>query len=70
MKINIKPRGFNIEYSKLPVGLFMYKDTICFITEYDESFIVESGESFWGGTSDKLSREKLICMPLEIEVVE
>lgn len=32
-----------------PIGLFIHDDTLCFKTDYDEAYIVRSGERFWGG---------------------
>lgn len=35
-----------IPLNEYPYGLFCYKDTICFKNEYNEAFIVSSGEFF------------------------
>lgn len=60
-----------------PPGLFMFGSTLGFKSEYkteslsrpgfwqSDAYVVESGEYFWGGTSDPEAREKLIVAPLE-----
>lgn len=56
-----------------PPGLFMYNGTLGFKSEYFAStpikmevFCVESGEFFWGGTSDFLIRAHLLVTPMQI----
>jgi hypothetical protein len=54
-----------------PPGLFWFGDCLGFKSEYgdnygnSEAFCVESGEYFWGGTTDKTAREKLTVTPFE-----
>lgn len=55
-----------------PPGLFRFGDGIGFKSEYgdnagnSEAFCVESGEYFWGGTSSKADRERLMVAPFEL----
>lgn len=45
------------ELQDCPVGLFLHDNELCLKTEYGlDSYIVSSGEMFWGGVS---SREEL-----------
>ena len=54
VKITISPE---CELRDCPIGLFLYNNELCMKTEYDlDSYIVSSGEMFWGGVS---SREEL-----------
>lgn len=43
-----------------PHGLFVYENTLCFKDEYNDSYIISSGEAFWGGTKTKDERDNLI----------
>jgi len=58
-----------------PPGLFHFGDCLGFKSEYrtrlashlyqTDAYVVESGEYFWGGTSDPAEREKLLVTPLD-----
>lgn len=55
-----------------PIGLFMSKDdnVLCVKTEYGlESYIVESGEIFWGGTDNVKDLAKVEVYPCEVNYV-
>ena len=64
-----------------PPGLFLYQGTLGFKSEYkteslshpgfwqSDAYVVESGEYFWGGTSDPVEREKLMVDLVDHEVV-
>lgn len=42
------------ELKDCPVGLFLYNGELCLKTEYAlDSYIVSSGEMFWGGVSNR-----------------
>ena len=62
-----------------PPGLFLFEgQCLGFKSEYrteseshpgvwqSDAYVVESGEYFWGGTSDPTQREKLMVLPLDV----
>ena len=55
-----------------PVGLFLFGDTLCLMTEYSssgcgrEAYIVSSGEMFWGGAKSKEERANLDVTPVTV----
>ena len=57
----------------VPVGLFLFEDTLCLMTEYSnegcgrEAYIVSSGETFWGGAKSKEERENLDVTPVTVK---
>ena len=52
-----------------PIGLFISKNgELCLKTEYGiESYIVSSGERFWGGAKTENQLCKVIVIPCELE---
>lgn len=70
--ITIVPSGFRCTLAECDPGLFLFKNTIGFKSEYGdcEAFVVESGEYFWGGTSDKDDRKKLMVIPCNYAMSE
>ena len=69
-----------VKLSNAPVGLFDYDGTICLKTEYgkvvtDEkgsfvapnTYIVDTGECFWGGAKTSRERNDLLVTPLYIK---
>lgn len=54
-----------------PIGLFIKDDTLCVKTEYgNESYIVSSGEFFWGGAKDKEQIDNVLVLPIDDSMVE
>ena len=57
----------------VPVGLFLFEDTLCLMTEYSnegcgrEAYIVSSGETFWGGAKSKEERANLDVTPVTVK---
>ena len=62
-----------------PVGLFLYEDTLCLKTEYMhksfkqttprvEAYIVDSGETFWGGVKTAEEVNSLMVTPLDYKL--
>ena len=69
-----------VRLGNAPVGLFEYKGTICFKSEYGEvktdeigtfvqvkAFVVCSGEYFWGGAKTSRERNDLLVTPLYVK---
>ena len=53
-----------------PIGLFMCEDTLCVKTEYGyESYIVSSGEYFWGGAKTREQIGDVLVLPIPDKVV-
>lgn len=51
-----------------PPGLFRFNSTLGFRSEYgDDAFVVESGEAFWGGESNRAKRNALLVIPLALQ---
>ena len=59
MKLNFRD-GKEMHLGEYPHGLFVYENTLCFKDEYNDSYIISSGEAFWGGTKTKDERDNLI----------
>ena len=55
-----------------PPGLFIFEGCLGFKSEYRrangsaEAFVVETGEAFWGGTSNAEACNALMVLPVEI----
>lgn len=58
-----------------PIGLFLFGETLCLMTEYAtlgssgrqrDAYIVESGEYFWGGTTDAHERAQFMVTPCKV----
>lgn len=63
--------GLLVRFELCPAGLFVFEDVVGFKNEYQEAFLLESGEVFWGGTNDPIARnslkvEPLVSMPLRL----
>lgn len=61
----IKPKGWLCLLKDCPPGFFVYADSLCFKTEYGQDEVYcESGEVFYGGTSEKDARQELQVLPV------
>lgn len=50
-----------------PIGLFVFENELCVKTEYGlESYIVSSGERFWGGTDNEKDLAQIKVYPCEV----
>lgn len=64
-----------VTLAECPVGLFEFNGTLCFKSEYGDNeggivaYIVESGEFFIGGVSDKVERRHLMVKPIKFKKV-
>lgn len=64
-----------VRFDDCPEGLFWFGQHLGFMTEYAtaakdgfrqrDAYVVESGEYFWGGTSDPRKRAELLVFPVE-----
>lgn len=61
-KLTIEPQGWPCRLCECPPGYFVFDDDLCFKSEYGDSYC-DSGESFWGGTTSKTDRDRLIVQP-------
>lgn len=62
-----------VKLKDAPIGLFISKNkTLCVKTEYgnDDTYIVCSGEVFWGGAKTKEERVELLVLPISDKVVQ
>ena len=76
----LEPEGWPCPLSECPPGLFVVNNnSVGFKSEYgrmegdrrySEVFCADSGEYFWGGTSNKDARESLIVQPVVARWVE
>jgi hypothetical protein len=67
----VNQRWWECTLDECPPGLFRHGDYYGFKTEYrdkngPEAYVVESGEYFWGGTSDRDERRQLRVTPVII----
>ena len=54
-----------------PIGLFIKDDTLCVKTEYgNESYIVWSGEYFWGGAESEAQIGEVLVLPIPDKIVQ
>jgi len=67
-RVEIEPDGWPCRYDECPAGLFRSKSgSFALMTEYGgESYLVDSGEAFWGGVSGKELRGALIVQPCRV----
>lgn len=68
---SVAERWWQTTLESAPPGLFLFAGAWGFKTEYGdengpEAYCVDSGEYFWGGTSDKEVRRKLLVQPVII----
>ena len=63
-KLELIPLNFPCRLGECPPGFFLFRDEVCFKSEYTESYN-SAGEYFWGGTSDKNETWALIVQPLD-----
>lgn len=68
-----------VTLAECPPGLFLFGNTLGFKSEYMspsthvpggykvDAYVVESGEFFWGGTSNPREREVLLVQPMELD---
>lgn len=60
-----------VKLKDCPIGLFIKGDTLCVKTEYgNESYIVWSGEYFWGGAKTKAEMGEVLVLPINDKVVQ
>ena len=64
-KMIIEPADWPCSLDACPPGFFMYRDCLCFKTEYGPGLQVfnEAGEVFWGGVDTKEQRANLAVTP-------
>lgn len=74
-KLELKPDGFECTLAECQPGLFLYKDEVCFKSEYTkddgtpEAFC-DSGESFWAGCTTTKQLREVKVQPLVFEWTE
>ncbi len=60
-----------VKLKDCPIGLFIKDGTLCVKTEYgNESYIVWSGEYFWGGAKTKAETGEVLVLPISDKVVQ
>ena len=60
-----------VKLKDCPIGLFIKGNTLCVKTEYgNESYIVWSGEYFWGGAKTKAEIGEVLVLPISDALVE
>lgn len=66
----MKKKGL-VKLKDCPKGLFIKDETLCVKTEYgNESYIVWSGEYFWGGAKTKAEIGEVLVLPISDKVVQ
>lgn len=65
--LKLEPDGFPCRFEDCPPGFFLDGDEVCLKTEYSGpgNAYCSSGETYWGGTSDKAERDAKIIQPLK-----
>jgi hypothetical protein len=60
-----------VKLKDCPKGLFMHGNTLCTKTEYGvESYIIWSGEYYWGGAETKDEISDCLVLPISDKVVQ
>lgn len=60
-----------VKLKDCPIGLFIKDNTLCVKTEYGkESYIVWSGERFWGGAKTIKEIGEVLVLPISDKVVQ
>lgn len=63
-RLVVVPDGWPCDLQECPPGLFVYGATLCWVDAYDKDpYTAEDGQAFWGGTSKREERAKLIVQP-------
>lgn len=63
-RLVIKPNIWECSLKECPPGFFMFKNDLCFKTEYGENEVYcSSGETFWGGAKTKEEIAELLVQP-------
>lgn len=72
--LTITPHGWPCKLIDCPAGLFVFKGSLGFKSEYFQSdpdsiqvYCADSGEIFWGGASSKAARAELVVQPAILE---
>jgi hypothetical protein len=70
--LTLVPEGWPCGLSDCPPGFFLFDNEACFKSEYGDDAYCDSGEIFWGGAPNRVSRDNLIVQPLiaKWEVIE
>ncbi len=53
-----------VRFRDCPTGLFIFDGIVGFKNEYNEAFLLDGGETFWGGVSKGEDRDELLVQPL------
>lgn len=56
--------GEPVKFISCPPGLFLFAGTLALKTDYNNAFIVDDGDAFWGGTATAGERDELMVSPL------
>ena len=62
-RLIVDPDGWPCSFGECRPGLFVFEDDLFLKSEYGGEAYCDSGEMFWGGTSDKSSRDALMVQP-------
>lgn len=63
----LKPHKRRCRLVNCRPGLFLFDGELCLRTEYGvDSYIVSTGEAFWGGTGSHEARGRLWVLPVDV----
>lgn len=67
--LQLVPDGFKCTLAECPHGLFLCDDEtmVGLKSDYGDYYLAIDGDAFWGGTSSKEDRDKIIVQPLRYE---
>jgi len=63
-KLVLNPDGWPCTLQDCPPGFFLFQDSVCYKSKYNDYYVGTGGSMFWGGTSTKVDRDKLLVQPL------
>lgn len=63
-RLVITPKGWKCRLGELRGGMFMFDGALCLATPYNEHYVIENGDAFWGGTNNKVDRAELMVQPV------
>ena len=68
-QMKIVPKGWPCKLYEVR-GLFLFDDELCMASAYNDAYIVETGDAFWGGAKGREARGELMVQPVALEVVD
>lgn len=63
-RLVILPEGWPCEFHECRSGFFLWKETLCLMSDYGGEAYTDGGDIFWGGAISKEARAGLVIQPV------